>query len=69
MSAEEYVRNLVKLDGSVEDGEGKAWMTTMSCCDAYAQRESIDGGVSIGDRRIPAILMIIGPELLRRRRY
>jgi len=69
MSAEEYVRTLVKLDGSVDDGEAKAWMTTMSCCDAYAQRESIDGGASIGDRRVPAILMIIGPELLRRRRY
>ena len=69
MSAEEFVRTLVKLDGSVDDGEAKAWMTTMSCCDAYAQRESIDGGASIGDRRVPAILMIIGPELLRRRRY
>lgn len=69
MSAEEYVRSLVKFDGSVDDGEAKAWMTTMSCCDSFAQRESIDGGVSIGDRRVPAILMIIGPELLRRRRY
>jgi len=69
VSAEEYVRTLVKLDGSVDDGEAKAWMTTMSCCDAYAQRESIDGGTSAGDRRVPAVLMIIGPELLRRRRY
>lgn len=69
MSAEEYARTLIKLDGSVDDGEAKAWMTTMGCCDAYAQRESIDGGTSAGDRRVPAVLMIIGPELLRRRRY
>jgi len=69
MNAEEYTGNLVKFDGSVDDGEAKAWMTTMNCCDAYQQRESIDGGVSIGDRRVPAILMIVGPELLRRRRY
>merc|ERR1712238_623355 len=57
MNAEEYTGNLVKFDGSVDDGEAKAWMTTMNCCDAYQQRESIDGGVSIGDRRVPAILM------------
>lgn len=69
MTAEEYVHSLVKLDGTVEDGEGKAWMTTMGCCDSYHQRESINKSSSNGDRRIPSILMIIGPELMRRRRY
>ena len=70
MDAGEYVSNtLVKLDGSVEDGEASAWMTTMACCDAYQQRESVDGGdYTDGDWRIGAILMVLGPELLRRRR-
>jgi len=70
VDAGEYVSNtLVKLDGSVEDGEASAWMTTMACCDAYQQRESVDGGdYTDGDRRIGAILMVLGPELLRRRR-
>merc|ERR1712038_407944 len=68
MSAEEYVKTLVSFDGSIEDGESVSWMTTMKSCDAYQQRESVDGGASQGDKRIPAILMIIGPELLRRRR-
>ncbi|KAL7548508.1 hypothetical protein ACHAWF_011784 [Thalassiosira exigua] len=66
--AGEYVGTLVKLDGSVEDGEASAWMTTMACCDAYQQRESVDGATSDGDRRVGAILMVLGPELLRRRR-
>lgn len=69
MTTEEYVHSLVKLDGTVEDGEGKAWVTTMSCCDSYHQRESINKSSSDGDRRIPSILMIIGPELMRRRRF
>ena len=69
MDAGDYVSNtLVKLDGSVDDGEASAWMTTMACCDAYQQRESVDGSITDGDRRIGAILMIMGPELLRRRR-
>lgn len=68
MDAGEYVGTLVKLDGSIDDGEASAWMTTMACCDAYQQRESVDGRVIEGDRRIGAILMILGPELLRRRR-
>ena len=69
MDAGDYVgMTLVKLDGSIEDGEASAWMTTMACCDAYQQRESVDGAITDGDRRIGAILMIMGPELLRRRR-
>ena len=68
MSAGDYVGTLVKLDGSVDDGEASAWMTTMACCDAYQQRESVDGAITDGDRRISAILMVLGPELLRRRR-
>jgi len=70
VDAGDYVSGtLVKLDGSVEDGEASAWMTTMACCDAYQQRESVDGGdYTDGDRRIGAILMVLGPELLRRRR-
>jgi len=68
MDAGEYVSTtLVKLDGSVDDGEISAWMTTMACCDAYQQRESVDGAITEGDRRIGAILMVLGPELLRRR--
>jgi hypothetical protein len=68
MDAAEYVATLIKLDGSIEDGEASARMTCMACCDAYQQRESVDGRIIDGDRRISAILMILGPELLRRRR-
>ena len=68
MDAGDYVRTLVKLDGSVDDGEAGAWMTTMACCDSYQQRESVDVAMTDGDRRIGAILMVLGPELLRRRR-
>jgi hypothetical protein len=69
MTIDEYVNSLVQLDGTVEDGEGKAWVTTMSCCDSYHQRESINKSSIDGDRRVPSILMTIGPELMRRRRY
>ena len=68
MDAHQYVGAMIKLDGSVDDGEASAWMTTMACCDAYQQRESVEGSMSDGDRRVGAILMILGPELLRRRR-
>jgi len=69
MTAEEYVNSIVKFDGSTEDGEAKVWMTTMSCCEAYQQRESVDSVVGEeSDKRIPNVLMIIGPELFRRRR-
>jgi hypothetical protein len=69
VSVEEYVDSIVHLDGSTDDGESKAWMTTMGCCEAFFQRETVDSGESKGDKRVPSILMIIGPELLRRRRY
>eukprot|EP00579_Thalassiosira_antarctica_P003014 CAMPEP_0201905986 /NCGR_PEP_ID=MMETSP0902-20130614/56790_1 /ASSEMBLY_ACC=CAM_ASM_000551 /TAXON_ID=420261 /ORGANISM="Thalassiosira antarctica, Strain CCMP982" /LENGTH=72 /DNA_ID=CAMNT_0048440111 /DNA_START=1301 /DNA_END=1519 /DNA_ORIENTATION=- len=52
MDAEDYVGTLVKLEGSVDDGEASAWMTTMAWCDAYQQRESVDGAITDGDRRI-----------------
>ena len=38
----------------------------MTCCDSYQQRESVDVAMTDGDRRIGAILMVLGPELLRR---
>ena len=69
MEAGEYADTLVKLDGSVDDGEASAWMTTMACCDAYQQRASTGAAAGgRGDRRVGTILMILGPELLRRRR-
>lgn len=69
MRPEEYVSTLVQLDGNIDEGEASAWMITMACCDSYQQRESIDRDNSSGDRRIAAILMMLGPELLRRRRH
>jgi len=69
ISVEEYVNTLVKYDGSVDDGEASAWMTTLACCDNYHQRASVGGNVGGGgDSRVAAILESLGPELLRRRR-
>lgn len=69
MTVEEYVNTLVKYDGSVDDGEASAWMTTLACCDNYHQRASVGGNVGGGgDSRVAAILESLGPELLRRRR-
>lgn len=70
---DEYVGTLVTLDGDVDEGEAGDWMTTMACCDSYQQRESaqstlLGSGTQEGDTRITAILMAVGPELLRRRR-
>ena len=65
---EVYVSSLVQLDGSIDDGEVSAWMITMACCDSYQQRDSMDSGRD-GDKRIASVLMMIGPELLRRRRH
>ena len=65
---EEYVSELVRLDGSVDDGETSAWMTTMACCDSYQQRESVGVSDADGDKRMAAVVMTVGPELLRRRR-
>jgi hypothetical protein len=67
-NADEYADRLVHLDGSTDDGEGKGWVTMTGCCEAYFQRETVDSRGLNGDKRVPAILMIIGPELLRRRR-
>mmetsp|Transcript_19228 Transcript_19228/g.28447 ORF Transcript_19228/g.28447 Transcript_19228/m.28447 type:complete len:1031 (-) Transcript_19228:40-3132(-) len=69
MRPEDYVNTLVQLDGNIDEGEASAWMITMACCDSYQQRESIDRDGGNGDRRIAAILMMLGPELLRRRRH
>ena len=69
MRPEAYVSELVRLDGSIDDGEVSAWMTTMACCDSYQQRESVGGSVLDGDGRVAAVVMILGPELLRRRRH
>lgn len=75
MTAQDYVAGLVRFEGSdVEDGEAKAWMTTMACCDSYQQRESTinndgDDNAINGDKRIAAILMALGPELLRYRQH
>lgn len=69
-SAEEYVQSsIVIYNGTFVDCEMNAWMTTMACCEAYQQRESaVDSNISSGDKRIASILMLLGPELLRRRR-
>jgi hypothetical protein len=68
MRVEEYVNTLVTLNGDIEEGEAAAWMTIMTCCDTYQQRESVQQGQSEGDPRVASILMSLGPELLRRRR-
>lgn len=68
LKVEEYVGSLLTLNGDIEEGEASSWMTTMACCDSYKQRESAQQDLSKGDPRIAAILMSLGPELLRRRR-
>ena len=67
--ADEYTGTLVGLDASIEDGEAKAWMTIMACCDAYQQRESVEQSGQGGDPRVARILMTLGPELLRPHRH
>lgn len=59
MDAGDYVGTLVKLDGSGDDGEARAWLTTMAYCDTCQQRESVDGPITDGDRCISAILMVL----------
>jgi len=69
MKAEEYVATLVKLDGSVEDGEDVAWNVVCECCDSFQQRaSSVAADKMDGDPRIAQILMLMGEELMRRRR-
>lgn len=66
--AEDYARQLI--DFTTADAETAAWMTTAACCDEWRQRESVttNDDDDDGDRRVPAVLMTLGPELLRRRR-
>lgn len=69
MRADDYVFHLVKLDGSVDDGEDGAWLAIMACCDSYQQRASSMAGKDLdGDARVAQTLMLLGQELLRRRR-
>jgi hypothetical protein len=75
MSAAEYVKTLVRLDGTWD--EDASWMTVLSCCDSYQQRasSSASGGglynnnndANEGDPRIAQIVMTLGQELIRRR--
>jgi hypothetical protein len=69
MKAEEYVSTLVSLEGSIESGEDQAWMTIITCCDAFQQRASSTSRGLDGDVRIPDVLTQLGQELLRRRRH
>ena len=46
MDAGDYVGTLVKLDALVDGEKVSAWMTTMACCDAYQQRERVDGAIT-----------------------
>jgi hypothetical protein len=69
ISAGEYVMNTLLTDeGSHEDGEVNAWLTILSCCESYQQRESLDNKSSDtgGDKRIVGMLLLLGPELLKR---
>ena len=71
MSAEDYVKTIVNYNGSFSDCETTAWMNVMACCDSFQQRESVDGSNDTngdGDKRVTGVLMLLGPELLRRRR-
>ena len=66
---ETYAQKLVSWDGTSDpDAEETAWMNTLACCDAYQQRQATRGAQTDGDVRIAALLMSLGPELLRRRR-
>lgn len=66
------LQNLVSLHGkATEEGETDNWMTIMACCDAFQQREGIilNGNESIeGDRRVVEVIMLVGQELMRRRK-
>jgi conserved oligomeric Golgi complex subunit 5 len=73
VSASEYVQILVPHDtiGSIQltsPGEEMAYSTVRACCDSYIQRASLPmTGPSDGDPRIAPMVMLLGPELLRRR--
>jgi len=63
-SVTEYVGSLIKVNGVVEEDD--AWMTIVSCCDAYQQRASSSASQN-GDPRVAAIVLAFGQELQRRR--
>jgi conserved oligomeric Golgi complex subunit 5 len=73
VSAAEYVQFLVPFDtvGGIQltsPGEEMAYSTVRACCDSYIQRASLPTtGQSDGDPRIAPMVMLLGPELLRRR--
>jgi len=69
VKAEEYAQALVSWEGVPEwDGEETAWMNTLACCDSYQQRSGTAAASEDGDARVGALLLALGPELLRRRR-
>ena len=69
MGADEHCKVSVKLDSAIEDGEGTTWITTMACCEAYQQRESVGGGVGGWGRWIASIYLIVDLEFSRRKRH
>eukprot|EP00977_Amphora_coffeiformis_P004723 scaffold1007_cov176-Amphora_coffeaeformis.AAC.29 len=69
VKAEEYAQALVSWEGEPDsDGEETAWMNTLTCCDSYQQRSGTAAASEDGDARVAALLIALGPELLRRRR-
>lgn len=78
LSAGDYVENFLLSDfvdtsSTLNENEEKAWITIISCCDAFFQRESVGSSdvsqqSASGDGRVASILMSLGPELLRSRR-
>ena len=69
IKAEEYAQTLVSWEGLPDsDGEETAWMNTLACCDSYQQRSGTTSASADGDARVAALLLALGPELLRRRR-
>lgn len=68
MKLEDYVSMLVTLEANVALGEESAWMTVMSCCDMYQQRTASTTHALDGDPRIAQIVVVVGQEILRRRR-
>ncbi|GKY92903.1 hypothetical protein MPSEU_000259300 [Mayamaea pseudoterrestris] len=67
VKAEDYAMSLLSTDGASSEGEDAAWINVLTCCDAYQQRVSSQSAAGEGDARIPHVLMLLGPELLRRR--
>jgi hypothetical protein len=69
VKAEVYAQKLITWEGlPSQDGDETAWHKTLACCDAYQQRSGTASATSDGDARIAALLLALGPELLRRRR-